>query len=205
MNGSIFLTSFFSINFSGSKFFTSLAMRTGKAETLKRVIAPTPLRPASKFDHTSSLVLPEPQIRPMPVITTRRFNPYLPTQKLAARALLRVLADVINRITHALNFFGVFVRDLDIELFLEPHHKFNRIERVGAEVVNEPRVRSHFAFVYAELVDDYLFHSFLNGTFHFVAPPNENFRQSFSLSWLPNAAHQRVSDKPKFVGRRRRR
>src|SRR5438105_11265462 len=112
MNGSIFLTSFFSMNFSGSKFLTSLAMRTGKAETSKRVIAPTPLRPASKFDHTSSLVLPEPQIRPIPVITTRRFKPYPPCRSWLQRALLRVLGDVVDSITHALNFFGIFVRDL---------------------------------------------------------------------------------------------
>src|SRR5262245_66654157 len=96
MNGSIFFTSFFSINFSGSKFLTSLAIRTGNADVSKWVMVPTPLRPARRFDHTSSLLLPAPQMRPMPVITTRRFNPYLHIQELTP-ALLGVLFDVINR------------------------------------------------------------------------------------------------------------
>src|SRR5437867_2924966 len=173
MKGSIFFTSFFSMNLKGSKFFTSLAMRTGKAEISKRVMDPTPERPASRFDHTSSLVLPEPQIKPMPVITTRRFNPYLQgVRKLAAHGLLRMLLYVIDRVTHALNFLCVFVRDLDVELFLEPHHQLNGIERVGAKVIDEARVWSHFSFVHTELVDDYRFHPLFNGTFsHFVAPP----------------------------------
>ena len=38
MNGSIFLTSFFSMYFNGSKFFTSAAKRTGNCEASKRVI-----------------------------------------------------------------------------------------------------------------------------------------------------------------------
>src|SRR5437588_5128944 len=171
MNESIFLTSFFSMNFNGSKLFTSLAMRTGNAETSKRAIAATPLRAASRFDHTSSLVLPEPQIKPMPVITTRRFKAYLPTQTPAEQASLRVLPDVIDGIADALDFFGVFVRYFDVEFFLETHYKFDRVERVGAEIIDEPGVWSHFAFVDTQLIDDYLFHSFLNGTFHFVAPP----------------------------------
>ena len=71
-------------------------------------------------------------MRPMPVTTTRRFNPYLQDAEAGTRALLRVFLYVVYRVTHALNLFRVFVRDLDVELFLEPHHQFNGIERVGA-------------------------------------------------------------------------
>ena len=39
---------------------------------------PTPLLPASRFRQTSSVVLPTPQIRPMPVTTTLRPNYFPP-------------------------------------------------------------------------------------------------------------------------------
>jgi hypothetical protein len=50
--------------------------------------------------------------------------------------------NVFNRVTHALNLLGVFVGNLDVEFFLEPHYQLNRIERVGTKIVDEPRVGS---------------------------------------------------------------
>src|SRR4029453_12628444 len=153
------------VNLRGSKFLTSLAMRTGKAEMSKRVIGPTPLRPASRFDQTSSLVLPEPQMRPMPVTTTRRFNPYLQDQKLAAFGLLRMFLYLVYCVTHALNLLRVFLGNLDSELFFKSHHQLNGIEGIGAKIINEARIGSHFALVHAEFIDNYLFNPFLNGPF----------------------------------------
>ena len=89
-----------------------------------------------------------------------------------------MLADVIDRVADALDLFGVLIRDLYVELFLKPHDKFNGIERVSAEVINEARVGRHLAFVYAELVDDYRFHSLLNRTFCHLVALLKNVRQT---------------------------
>ena len=50
----------------------------GGLEASNWVIRATPLLPASRFFHTSSVVLPTPQIRPMPVTTTRLANYFPP-------------------------------------------------------------------------------------------------------------------------------
>src|SRR5207302_953327 len=72
MKRPIFFNSFFSTKFSGSKFLPSAAIWQAKLETSNCVMRETPLLPASRFFHVSSVVLPTPQIRPMPVTTTRR-------------------------------------------------------------------------------------------------------------------------------------
>src|ERR1039458_2533715 len=92
----------------------------------------TPLLPASRPCQTAPVVLPTEQIRPMPVMTTRRSK--FPG-KLLAR--LGVLADVVDSIVHGANLLRVFVRDFDIEGLFEGHHEFDGIERIGAQVVHE--------------------------------------------------------------------
>jgi hypothetical protein len=64
-------------------------------------------------------------------------------------ALFDMLLYVIDGIAHALNFLGVFVGYLDVELFFEPHHKLNRVERIRSEVIYEARIGRDFAFVHA--------------------------------------------------------
>src|SRR5262245_30539032 len=128
MKMSIFLTSFFSMNFKGSKPFTSLAMRTGKAVVSNRSIGPIQLRPATRFAHTSSFVLPEPQIRPMPVTTTRRSKgPYLQREKQLRELLGVLLLYVFDCIADTGDLLCSFVGYFDIELFFESHHQFHRV------------------------------------------------------------------------------
>src|SRR5580704_4549693 len=115
----IFFTSFFSMKFSGSKFLTSAAIWQAKALESNRVMRATPLLPASTAFHTSPVVLPTPQIRPMPVTTTLR-------PKLLAT--FRMLPDVIDCVLHGADLFRVLVGDLDVEAFLESHHEFDRVE-----------------------------------------------------------------------------
>ena len=71
MKRPIFFTSFFSMNWKGSKLRTSAAIWQAKAEASNPVMRSTPLLPASSACHTASVVLPTEQIRPMPVTTTR--------------------------------------------------------------------------------------------------------------------------------------
>src|SRR5581483_4672138 len=76
----------------------------------------------------------------------------------ASRLLSFMLIDVVVRVAHALNFFGVFVGNFYAELFFETHDQLDRVERVGAEVVNKPRVRRNFILIDTEFVNDDLFY-----------------------------------------------
>src|SRR5215470_9472238 len=154
MKRAIFLTSFFSMNCSGSKFLTSAAIRQANAEASKPVMQLTPLLPASKACQTASVVLPTPQIRPMPVMTTRR-------DKLLAR--LCVLADVVHGVLHGADLFRVLIGNFDVEGLFEGHYEFDCIEGVGSQVVHEGGAGSDLTFVHAQLLHNDLFHFFING------------------------------------------
>jgi hypothetical protein len=74
MKMSIFFSSFFSMNWSGSKSFTSPANRVLNADASKRVIGPIPLVPAHNASQFAQVPIPTGDIRPMPVTTTRLLN-----------------------------------------------------------------------------------------------------------------------------------
>src|SRR5689334_4326480 len=119
MKRPIFFTSFFSINCSGSKLRTSAAIWQAYCDTSKEVILPTPLLPASRLLQTSSVVLPTPQMSPMPVTTTRRAKLLL---------LFRVRADVVHGILDGADLLRIFVGNLDVEAFFERHHQLDRVQ-----------------------------------------------------------------------------
>src|ERR1022692_2559429 len=136
MKRPIFFTSFFSMNWKGSKLRTSAAIWQANAEASNPVMRSTPLLPASRACHTASVVLPTEQMRPMPVMTTllaRLLSESL--AKLLAR--LGVLADVIDGIGHGANLLGVLVGNFDIEGLFEGHHELDGIERIGAQVIHK--------------------------------------------------------------------
>ena len=74
MKRSIFLTSFFSTQFRGSKPFTSAAKCVGCREASKRVMLATPDCPASSPLQVGSVPTPRGETRPTPVITTLRLS-----------------------------------------------------------------------------------------------------------------------------------
>src|ERR1700716_1734356 len=123
----------------------------------------TPLFPASSACHTESVLLPTAQIRPMPVMTTR-------LSKLLAKLLacLRVFADVVDGIRHGANLLRILVGDFDVEGLFEGHHELDGIERIGTQVIHERRAGRDFALVHAELLDNNLFHFFINGCHVFL-------------------------------------
>src|SRR5438874_1711485 len=161
MKRPIFFISFFSMKFSGSKFLTSAAMVQAKLVVSKCVIWPTPLLPASRFFQTSGAVLPTPQIRPMPVTTTRR-SP----ARAKLLAALRVLLDVIHGVFHGLDLLRALVRDLDIERFFEGHDQFHGVKGIGAQVVHEGGAGGHFTFVHSQLLNDDLLYFVFSGCRH---------------------------------------
>src|SRR6185436_10137886 len=123
----------------------------------KRVTRMTPLWPASSAAQVSRVPRPRADTNPMPVMTTRLFNAAPCPGDSPAEGLflsLPVRLDVLDGFLHAGDLFGVLVGDFDAELLFERHHELHRVERVGAEVVDERRVRRHFFLIHAQLLHD---------------------------------------------------
>src|SRR5215217_8630125 len=132
--------------------------------------------------HVSSTVLPTGVTRPRPVITTRRVKSELLGKSLSLAAnergltqvcvysrssaakndLLLVLVDIVICVPHTLNLLSIFVGNLNAKLFLKTHHEFDRVQRIGAEVVNEPGIRRDLILIDTKLIDDNLFYLVLD-------------------------------------------
>src|SRR4029453_8519754 len=164
MKTSIFLTSFFSMNCSGSNPRTSPAIFVANCDASNLVIVSMPLLPALRAAQFASVPIPSADPRPMPVTTTRRlvvmlFSPGVNRRARSALLLgLGVGLDVFDRFLHARNLLGILVGNLNPELLFERHHQFDGVQRVGAQIVDERRVRRQFFFVPAQLLDDDALH-----------------------------------------------
>src|ERR1700690_1099544 len=116
MKRAILRASFLSINCKGSKPFTSAAILQANWEASKLVMPSTPLLPAKRACHTSSVLLPTAQMSPIPVTTTRRFK---------LLGSFRVGVDVVHCVLHGADLFRIFIRDLDLKGLFEGHHEFD--------------------------------------------------------------------------------
>src|SRR5262245_4297587 len=104
-------------------------MRAANPLASKRVIVHTPLRPASRPSQFSCVPIPTDDNSPTPVTTTRLLTR-------APLLLLGVRFDVLDGFLHPRDLLGILVGDFDAELFLEGHDEFDRVERIGAEIVH---------------------------------------------------------------------
>src|SRR5204863_8432748 len=157
MKTSIFLTSFFSMNCSGSNPRTSPAMRVANSVASNFVMGLRPIVPARSAAQFASVPMPSDDTRPIQVTTTRR----LPTIPWLIRGLLLALGvrfDVLDCFLHTRDLLGILVGDLEAELLLERHDELDGVERISAQVVDERGVRRHFLFVHAELLHDDALH-----------------------------------------------
>src|SRR5271165_1391225 len=142
------------MNCSGSKFFTSAAIWQANCDTSKLAMRSTPLLPASNACHTSGALLPTAQIIPIPVTTTRRCK---------LLWSFRVRVDVIHCVLDGADLLGVLVWNLDLEGFFEGHDQLDRVERIGAEVVDERRGGRDLALVHAQLFHNDLLYPLIYG------------------------------------------
>src|SRR5258705_11053972 len=122
-----------------------------------------PLRPSVNAAQFASVPMPSEDTNPIPVTTTRRFAIILGTRGplpggSGSLLALGVRVDVLDRFLDAGDLLGVLVRDLDPELFLERHDELHRVERAGAEVVDERGIGRDFLFIDAELLHDDALH-----------------------------------------------
>src|SRR4029077_18962169 len=65
--------------------------------------------------------------------------------------------DKVDRILDRHDLFGRIIRDLAPEFLLKGHHKLNRVEAVGTQIVYETGVLGHLRLVDAQMFDDDLF------------------------------------------------
>src|SRR6266542_3234051 len=79
---------------------------------------------------------------------------------------LLILLDVADGVAHRGDLLRVLVGDLEVELLLESHDQLDRVERVGAQVLDELRVGIDVVLLDSELLDDDLFHPLLDRLCH---------------------------------------
>src|SRR6202035_2434797 len=177
MNRPIFFSSFFSIHWKGSKFFTSPAMRQSKPVVSKLVMQATPLTPARRFFQLSSVPVPSAQTSPTPVTTTRRVKDSCsPIRWYYPAALLPfgVFIYIFDRVFYGRHLLGVLVGHFDAKRFLERHHQFHLVQRVRPQVVHKRRRGRHFRFIHAKLLDNNLLHALFHAGHSF--PPTICYR-----------------------------
>src|SRR5579859_344855 len=142
VKGSIFRASFRSMNFSGSKPFTSQANLVLNLVVSNFVMGAAPLFPFFKPSQYSGSVLPMAVSAPAPVITTRlkvmRWRKYI--------LFLYVLFQIGNRLANSSDIFSLVIRNRKVELLFKLHNEFYGVKAIRAQVVGEAGLRGHFRF-----------------------------------------------------------
>ena len=72
------------------------------------------------------------------------------------------LLDVVDGLTDRLDLFRHVVGDVDVELFFEFHHQFDRIQGVGAQIVDERGFAGDLVFADAKLLGNDINDTFFN-------------------------------------------
>src|SRR5215469_10327863 len=142
-----------SMNCSATKSFTSPAIRESSCSALKRVIGPMPDFPANIASQFFSVPVPSGEIKPVPVMTTRRSATVSPLQPPDQPSLL-VRVDVVDRIAHGLDVLCLLVGDLHLELFFHRHHQLHDVQAVRPQVLDEGRLGLDLVLAHAQLVGD---------------------------------------------------
>src|SRR5437764_6905939 len=77
---------------------------------------------------------------------------------------LGVFFEKFDRVANGQNRFGGVVGDLAAKFFLKGHNELDRVETVGAEIIDEAGVLGHFVRLDAEMFHDDFFHALANIT-----------------------------------------
>src|SRR3989442_4865156 len=80
--------------------------------------------------------------------------------------------DVLDDIADSLQFLRLLVGDFVAELLLQGHDQFDRVQGIGAQILDELGLGSHLVPIDAELFDDDFFYSLFSCLFssHDFAP-----------------------------------
>src|SRR4029453_14960739 len=129
-------TSPLSIHSSGTKSFTSAAMRASIPLASKRVMGPTPDLAASMACQFFSTPVPSAVMSPVPVMTTRRFDMGGDLAPAPRPALLLVRVYLVGGLPDGLYVLGLLVGNLDLELLLHRHHQLDDVQAVRSEILD---------------------------------------------------------------------
>src|SRR5690349_8676748 len=72
----------------------------------------------------------------------------------AALSLIAALGDVIDRLLNGGDLLSVFIRNFGFEFLFQRHDELDRVERVGAEIVDEGSVTGDFFLFHPQLLGD---------------------------------------------------
>src|SRR5262249_4889146 len=127
---------------------TCAAILAGRSDTSKLWIGRIPDPPAISLSQFRSRPTPSGVTKPMPVTTTRRMSSAHFAAKAGAgrhperRSTVRF--DKTDGILDGHDLLGCVIRDFAPELLFEGHHEFDRVQTVGAQIVDKARVFGHF-------------------------------------------------------------
>ena len=96
----------------------------------------------------------------MPVTTTRRFMQIRQAED--ASVLSTALVDVVDGLPDRLDLLRHVVGDVDVELLFEFHHQLDRIERVGAQIIDERGFAGDLVLADAKLLGNDINDALLN-------------------------------------------
>src|SRR5690606_15868065 len=85
-------------------------------------------------------------------------------------SLVAALGDVIDRLLHGCDLLGILIRVLGLELLFDGLHRLDRVDRVGAGVVDEASVVRDFLLCHPQLLGDDGF-NLLFDTAHWCTSP----------------------------------
>src|SRR6185437_15081874 len=151
---------------------TCPAMRDGRSDTSNDWIARIPDSPAVSRPQTLSRPRPSGVTNPIPVTTTRLTwrsrssrsadstayragGSRSSRPSVARRSAMRL--DEAYRVLHGDDLLGRVVGDFAPELFLERHHQLDRVEAVGAQIIDKTGIFSDLGVVDAKVLYDDLF------------------------------------------------
>src|SRR5689334_847391 len=168
MNGSMRRASFGAMYCATSKPTTSPAKRVANGVASMRVMGLMPLLPARMAAQAVAMSLPTGETIPSPVTTTRRLDTLssllsrndagvghsLTPPSMERISGLAAIRDVADCLAHGGDLLGIFVRDFDLEFFFERHHQFDRVQRIGAEIIDERSVIDDLLRLDAQLFGD---------------------------------------------------
>src|SRR5580704_2871888 len=216
MKSSTLRWSFGSIHWSGLKVPSlpsprgiTQAMRLVRSETSKVSIFRAPLSLLRMRFQVGSTPQPSGDTMPRPVTTLRlisstpapdsrpttrsrwtaRPRPVRLRQYRARASAFRVLFEKFCGVAHGQDGFRGVVGNFATELFFKRHHQLDRIEAVGAEVVNEARVVDHFFGFNTKVFDHDLLNSLANLTHRSTSclfpldPSPRRYEPSWSLNF----------------------
>jgi hypothetical protein len=85
-------------------------------------------------------------------------------QPRGTRSAFGVLFKKFNRVANGQNGLSGIVGDLAAKFFFKGHHELNRVEAVGAKIIDKAGLIVHLVGFYAQVLHDDLFHPLANVT-----------------------------------------